>query len=330
MAEALRAFKETKDRPTFILVHSHIGYGSSKQDTNKAHGTPLGPEVIKAWKESFHVSPEAFFVPDGVRERFKEGVGARGKQLREAWYAKFEDYKKQFPTEGLQVDQILTRKLPEGWDKDLPTFPADPKGMAGRKASAKIINAIAKTVPWLIGGAADLNESTLTDLEGAPSFEPGSYGGRNFHFGIREHEMAAFLNGMALVKVPAVRIGLLHLQRLCPPLDPDLGHHGDPDDPRLHPRLDRRRRGRPDPPARRATGQPPGHPRPEADPPGRRQRVRRGLEGHHEPDPRARRLGPHPAGPPDVRPDQVRPGLRPGQGGPMSWPMPKTASPTSS
>ncbi len=201
IAAALQSFKGETARPTFILVHSHIGYGSSKQDSNKAHGSPLGPDVIKAWKEKFGVSPEAFHVPDGVYDRFQEGVGSRGKGLRDAWLAKFADYKKQHPAEAAQIDQIERRQLPDGWDKDLPTFPADPKGMAGRKASAKIINAVAKTVPWLIGGAADLNESTMTDLEEGGSFEPGHYGGRNFHFGIREHEMAAFLNGMALVKV---------------------------------------------------------------------------------------------------------------------------------
>jgi len=203
IAAALESFKDTKDRPTFILVHSHIGYGSSRQDSKKAHGSPLGPDVIKAWKEKFGVSPESFFVPDGVYDHFKQGVGRRGKGLRDAWHAKFADYKKQFPAEAAQIDQIEARKLPEGWDKDLPTFPADPKGLAGRKASAQIINAVAKTVPWLIGGAADLNESTMTNLgpEEVDDFQPGHHGGRNFHFGIREHEMAAFLNGMALTKV---------------------------------------------------------------------------------------------------------------------------------
>ncbi len=203
VADALRAFKAETGRPTFILVHSHIGYGSSKQDNKKAHGSPLGDDVIAAWKQKFGVSPEKFHVPDGVYDHFKQGVGGRGKRLRDAWLAKFADYKKAFPAEADQVDRIERRQLPEGWDKDLPTFPADPKGMAGRKASAKILNAIAPNVPWLIGGAADLNESTMTNIgaEEVDDFEPGHYGGRNFHFGIREHEMAACLNGMALVKV---------------------------------------------------------------------------------------------------------------------------------
>jgi transketolase len=203
LAKAYQTFKDTHDRPTFILVHSHIGYGSARQDSSKAHGSPLGEDVIAAWKEKFGVSPEKFFVPEGVYDHFKAGIGARGKALRDAWFAKIEDYKKQFPAEALALYQMQHRQLPEGWDKDLPVFPADPKGLAGRSASAKVLNAIATTVPWLIGGSADLNESTKTEitLPGAGEFEPDNYGGRNFHFGIREHAMAAFINGMALAKV---------------------------------------------------------------------------------------------------------------------------------
>ena len=203
LAKAYQSFKAEKSRPTFILVHSHIGYGSSKQDTNKAHGSPLGEDVIKAWKEKFGVSTEKFVVPDGVIEHFQSGIGKRGHELSTTWHSKFAEYQTKYPTEAKQLEQIEARALPDAWDKDLPVFPADPKGMAGRKASAQIINAVAKTVPWLIGGAADLNESTLTNLgpNETDSFEPGTYGGRNFHFGIREHEMAAFLNGMSLIKV---------------------------------------------------------------------------------------------------------------------------------
>ena len=203
IAEAFDLFKKEQHRPTFIVLHSHIGYGSSKQDTNKAHGSPLGADVIKAWKEKFGVSPEDFYVPDGVYQRFHDRIGARGQSLRAAWDAKFAQFKTAYPTEAEQIEQMDRRELPEGWDKNLSTFPADEKGIAGRKASAKIINEIDKTVPWLIGGAADLNESTLTRNVDpmAGDFEPGTYGGRNFHFGIREHEMAAFLNGMSLCKV---------------------------------------------------------------------------------------------------------------------------------
>ena len=203
LAAAFQEFKNTHDKPTFIVVHSHIGYGSSKQDSAKAHGSPLGEDVILEWKKKFGVSTEKFFVPDGVYGHFKAGIGKRGKELRDAWFAKVEDYKSKFPTEADQLYKMQHRLLPDGWDKDLPTFPADPKGLAGRAASAKILNAIAPNVPWLIGGSADLNESTKTEItaKDAGEFEPDNYGGKNFHFGIREHAMAAFVNGMALVKV---------------------------------------------------------------------------------------------------------------------------------
>ena len=198
---AFASFQNAKDRPTFILVNSNIGYGSSKQDTNKAHGSPLGEDVIKAWKEKFHWTEEKFGVPAGVYERFQERVGKRGKEHREAWFSLLEKYRAAHPEMADELDRIQRRELPKGWDKDLPTFPADAKGISGRKSSSKVLQTLAKNVPWLIGGSADLNESTFTDIENAASFEPGSYGGRNLHFGIREHEMAAVLNGLALTKV---------------------------------------------------------------------------------------------------------------------------------
>ncbi len=208
---ALETFKKTKGQPTFIVLHSHIGYGSSKQDSAKAHGSPLGEEVIAAWKQKFGVSPEKFFVPDGVYEHFQQGVGARGKQLREAWFKKIEEYRAAHPKEADDLYRMQHRQLPEGWDKDLPTFPADAKGMASRVSSSKVLNAVARNVPWLIGGAADLNESTKTEIqaEGAGDFEPGQYGGRNLHFGIREHAMAAVLNGLSLVKLRPFGSGFL-------------------------------------------------------------------------------------------------------------------------
>lgn len=208
---ALDNFKNTNDRPTFILVHSHIGYGSSLQDKAKAHGSPLGEDVIAAWKQKFEVSPEKFHVPDGVYQHFQDGLGRRGKELRDAWFGRIADYKQSFPAEAGALEQMQHRQLPEGWDKDLPTFPADAKGLAGRAASAKVINAVAKGVPWLVGGAADLNESTKTEITGeaAGEFEPENYGGRNLHFGIREHVMAAVLNGLALIKLRPYGSGFL-------------------------------------------------------------------------------------------------------------------------
>ena len=201
ISAALTSFKETSDRPTFIVVHSHIGYGSKRQDTAKAHGSPLGEDLIADWKQKFGWTYDKFAVPDGVYEDFQNGVGKRGKSARDAWFKLIEDYKAKYPTEAEALRLMQHRQLPDGWDKDLPEFPADAKGIAGRKSSSKVLQQLAKNIPWILGGAADLNESTYTDLEGTGSFEPGTYGGRNLHFGIREHEMAAVLNGLSLVKL---------------------------------------------------------------------------------------------------------------------------------
>ncbi|HEY1402675.1 MAG TPA: transketolase, partial [Pyrinomonadaceae bacterium] len=205
------ARKET-DRPTLIIVDSHIAWGApNKQDTHAAHGEPLGEEEIRLTKRNYGwPEEEKFLVPDEVREHFKGGIGARGKQARDEWFAKVEAYGKEFPELADQLVRMQKRELPQGWDKDIPVFPADAKGMAGRDASGKVLNAIAKNVPWLIGGAADLAPSTKTRLtfDGAGDFtadddqEKGRwYGGRNFHFGIREHEMSAVLNGLSLSKI---------------------------------------------------------------------------------------------------------------------------------
>jgi len=211
--KALANFRETNDRPTFIVVKSIIGWGSPhKADTHGAHGEPLGEDEIKLTKEFYGwPADKKFFVPDGVYDSFQSGIGKRGKEERLAWFAKLDEYRKAHPDLAEQLDQIQRRELPEGWDKDIPVFPADPKGLAGRESSAKVENAIAKNVPWLIGGAADLAPSTKTRLtfEGAGDFEAGSYGGCNFHFGIREHAMASVLNGMALTKVRPFGAGFL-------------------------------------------------------------------------------------------------------------------------
>jgi transketolase len=202
---AFITFKETIGRPTLIIVDSHIGYGAPhKQDTHAAHGEPLGEEEIKLAKRFYGWPEDAkFLVPDGVREHFGAGIGARGANLHKDWLALFEEYKKKYPTEADHLYKMQRRWLPDGWDKGIPEFPADPKGVAGRDASAKVLNALAKNVPWLIGGSADLAPSTKTRLtfDGAGDFEAGSYGGRNFHFGIREHAMGSILNGMSLSKV---------------------------------------------------------------------------------------------------------------------------------
>jgi transketolase len=205
--------KATKDKPTIIIVQSHIGYGApTKQDTKAAHGEPLGDEEIRLTKRFYGWPEDAkFLVPDGVREHFAAGIGARGAKLRGEWMARFEGYKARYPAEADALYRMQHRRLPEGWDKGLPAFPADAKGVAGRDASAKVLNAVAQNIPWLIGGSADLAPSTKTRLtfEGAGDFEAGSYGGRNMHFGIREHAMGAILNGLSLSKVRPYGSGFL-------------------------------------------------------------------------------------------------------------------------
>ncbi|HLJ55285.1 MAG TPA: transketolase [Chthonomonadaceae bacterium] len=210
---AYATFKATTDKPTLIIVDSHIGYGSpNKQDSHAAHGEPLGEEEIRKTKEFYGWPPDAkFLVPDGVYDAFQNGIGARSHALREAWMARFDEYKNAYPELADQLYKMQHRELPEGWDRDLPVFPADPKGVAGRDSSAKALNALAKNIPWLIGGSADLAPSTKTRLtfDGAGDFEAGSYAGRNFHFGIREHAMGAIMNGMALSKVRPFGSGFL-------------------------------------------------------------------------------------------------------------------------
>ncbi len=213
LARAFAAFESTTDQPTLIIVDSHIAWGAPhKQDTSAAHGEPLGEEEVRLTKRAYGWPEDAkFYVPDGVYQHFRDGIGRRGKALRDAWFAQVGRYKESHPDLADQLYRMQHRQLPDGWDKDLPTFPADAKGLATRASSGKVLNALAKNVPWLIGGAADLAPSTKTYLtfEGAGDFQAGSYGGRNFHFGIREHAMGAILNGMALVKVRPFGAGFL-------------------------------------------------------------------------------------------------------------------------
>jgi transketolase len=207
LAGGYENFLKSKDRPTLIVVDSHIGYGSPhKQDSYEAHGEPLGEAEVKLVKKNYGWPEDAkFLVPDGVYDRFKNGVGKRGAEARAAWKAKFEEYKKQFPQLVDQLSKMQSGQLPDGWDKDLPSFPADPKGMATRESSGKTLNALAKNIPWLVGGSADLAKSNKTNLtfEGAGEFYPNQYRGRNVHFGVREHAMGAIVNGMTLSKLRA-------------------------------------------------------------------------------------------------------------------------------
>jgi transketolase len=205
LRRALRVFKDTRDRPTLIIVDSHIGYGAPhKQDTGAAHGEPLGEDEIRLAKRFYGWPEDAkFLVPDGVREHLAQGFGRRGRELRQAWLARSEEYRKEHPDLADHIHRMQYRQLPDGWDKELPSFPADPKGVASRDASGKVLNAIARNVPWLIGGAGDLAPSTKTRLtiEGAGDLEADNPGGRNMHFGVREHAMGAVVNGLSLSKL---------------------------------------------------------------------------------------------------------------------------------
>ena len=202
ISEAIETFRRSGGVPTLIVVESHIGYGAPhKQDTSAAHGEPLGAEEVRLAKRSYGWPEDAqFLVPGGVREHFSAGIGRRGHQLRTDWLARFEAYRTAHPDLANRLERMRKGELPDGWDAALPSFPADAKGLASRDASAKVLNAIAPHYPWLIGGSADLAPSTKTRLtfEAAGDFEAGKYGGRNLHFGIREHAMGAILNGLAL------------------------------------------------------------------------------------------------------------------------------------
>jgi transketolase len=204
---ALEIFRKTEGRPTFIILDSHIGYGSPhKHDTAAAHGEPLGDDEVRLTKRSYGWPEDAkFLVPDGVYEHFAAGIGARGAKARQQWTELFSAYRAKYPEFATEIDQMQRRELPSGWDRNLPVFPADPKGIAGRDASAKVLNVLAQNIPWFLGGSADLGPSNKTTLnyEGAGDFQAESPGGKNLHFGIREHAMAATVNGMSLSKLRA-------------------------------------------------------------------------------------------------------------------------------
>ncbi len=222
LKRALTVFRETTDRPTFIIVDSHIAWGSPhKQDTHGAHGEPLGEEEIRLTKRAYGWPEEAkFLVPQEVYTHFREGIGKRGHQLREEWLSLFNKYKAQFPELADQLYKMQHRQLPEGWDQELKEFPVDAKGMATRDSSGKVLNQLAKRVPWLLGGAADLAPSTKTTLtipEAHGSFSAENYAGRNFHFGIREHAMGSILNGLSLSKIRPFGAGFLIFSDYCRP-----------------------------------------------------------------------------------------------------------------
>jgi transketolase len=205
LARAFEEFRGERGRPTLIIVDSHIGYGSPhKQDTAEVHGSPLGPEEVRETKHAYGWPEDAeFLVPDGVREHFTAGIGRRGAELRAAWEGKLADYAAEHPELAAEIETTQRRELPQGWDAAIPSFEPDEKGLATRKASNKVENAIAERVPWLLAGSADLTDSTAVRLEfdGAEDFEPGAFDGRQLHYGIREHEAAAISNGLSLSKL---------------------------------------------------------------------------------------------------------------------------------
>ena len=204
---ALEVFRQTKGRPTIIILDSHIGYGSPhKHDTAEAHGEPLGEEEVRLTKRSYGWPEDArFLVPAGVYEHFTAGMGARGAAARRRWTDLFEAYRAQYGALANEIELMQRRELPANWDSNLPVFPADPRGVAGRDASSKVLNVLAQNIPWFLGGSADLGPSNRTTLtyEGAGDFQAESPGGKNLHFGIREHAMAATVNGLALSKLRA-------------------------------------------------------------------------------------------------------------------------------
>ena len=203
--KVLRQFNQTTDRPTFVVLDSHIGYGApNKQDTKEAHGEALGEDEIRLTKKNYGWPEDAkFLVPDGVYDQFKNGIGKHGGEARAAWMKLIDEYKVKFPQLYDEMARMQKRQLPEGWDKDLPTFPADAKGVASRDSGGKVLNVLAKNIPWLMGGSADLYPSTKTRLtfDGVGDFQAETRGGRNMHFGIREHSMSAIGNGLALSKI---------------------------------------------------------------------------------------------------------------------------------
>ena len=207
IGRAFETFHNTGDRPTLIILDSHIGYGSPhKQDSNASHGEPLGEEEVRLVKRNYGWPEDAkFLVPEGVVEHFREGVGKRGRELQAEWTTLYGDYAKKFPELANRLDLMQRRELPTGWEKNLPVFPPDAKGLATRESSGKVLNALAQGVPWVVGGSADLATSNKTTLnfDGAGEFQTNSFGGRNFHFGVREHAMGASVNGMVLTGLRA-------------------------------------------------------------------------------------------------------------------------------
>ncbi len=205
LTRAFETFRAEKERPTLLIVDSHIGYGSPhKQDTAAAHGEPLGEEEVRETKRVYGWPEDAqFLVPDGVYEHFAAGIGERGAKLRSEWDQMLAHASLEEPGLAADIEAMQERELPDDWDAEIPSFDVDDGPMATRKASNQVENAIAARIPWMIAGSADLTDSTSVRLsaDGAADFEPGERGGRQLHYGIREHESAAISNGLSLSKL---------------------------------------------------------------------------------------------------------------------------------
>jgi transketolase len=220
IADAIQRFRDTDDRPTLIVSHSIIGFGSSIAGTAKAHGEAMTPEDAEETKRKYGWPADSkFLIPDGVAESFHKAIADRGGKLRAEWEETRKRYEQEFPELSAELDNLMADKLPDGWEADIPTFETDEKGLATRDSSGKVLNAIVKRVPWLVGGSADLAPSTKTAITDADSFEPGNYGGANFHFGVREHGMGSAVNGMALSHLRAYgSTFLVFLDYMRPPV----------------------------------------------------------------------------------------------------------------
>jgi transketolase len=204
---AFESFRQEDDRPTLVIVDSHIGWGSPKQDTAAVHGEPLGEEDVRETKRVYGWPDDTeFLVPEGVREHFAEGMGTRGRELREEWERLLDGYHREHESLAHEIGAMQRRELPDGWDTDIPSFDAGGKGMATRKASNAVLNAIAPHIPWLLVGSADLTGSTSVGLEGDEGLplDADNPGGRQLHYGIREHESAAISSGLSLSKLRPV------------------------------------------------------------------------------------------------------------------------------
>ncbi len=312
---AIKASQREPARPTIVITDTHIGWGSpNRQDTREAHGEALGVDEVRLTKLVYGWPPDAqFLVPDEAKEYMGKAVD-RGADLEKDWNARYSAWAKQHPELDKMWQHIINGTLPDGWDKDIPTFPADPKGIATRKSDSTVLNAVAKNVPWLLGGSADLHPSTFTLIDGEADFERGSYGGRNFHFGIREHTMGSILNGMAVLRLASLWFDVPHLLRLHAPADPPGRADGHPCHLHLHPRFHRAGRRWADASTNRAAHVFARHPASAGVPSGGRQRSRRNLADDHAHHASAGGDGLHPPAGSYFRPQQVRVGGRSGQG----------------